>query len=249
MARATSSLPVPLSPGDEHGEIVTLQPLNLRDHARHRGAGGQKSWQQRLERRIRRHAGGPRRSIARGAQGKSLLRDRRNHANPPHDGMSHRPRRRDQHEPRPFAIASQRLEDHRVAPRRVTVQRRSGQHPGSIRVAAREGDHAHVAVGLLDEQDRAVGAGGFEQRRGGFASEQFGQRRRIHDPPHDRIVGVDRGDDVFAGAYPGQQRFGGVGVGHVALGAKLFEDRQRGMQVAFGHRARTGLGDSRPRAR
>ena len=117
------------------------------------------------------------------------------------------------------------------------------ERAGRVGVASGEGDHAHVVVRLLDEQDGAVGGRRFEQRRGRLASEQIGQRRRIHNPPHDRIVGVGRGDDVFAGAALRQQQFGGARVGEVALGAELFEDAHGGREMALGHRARAGFGD------
>ena len=36
--------------GDQHGQVVALQPLNLLDDAHHRGAGAEEAGQQRLER-------------------------------------------------------------------------------------------------------------------------------------------------------------------------------------------------------
>jgi hypothetical protein len=48
----------PTLPGDEHGEIVPLETLNLLGHALHDGAGAEKAWQERLERALvtgRRH--------------------------------------------------------------------------------------------------------------------------------------------------------------------------------------------------
>ena len=55
-----------------------------------------------------------------------------------------------------------------------------------VRLAAGAGDDVDVAAGELHEDDRAVAGRGFEQRGGRLASEQIRQRRRIHDPPHDR---------------------------------------------------------------
>ena len=59
-------------------------------------------------------------------------------------------------------------------------------------------------------------------------------RSRVHDPPHDRIVRVGWRDDVFAGADRAEQRFGGVTVGSIALGAELLEHGERRIEVPFG---------------
>ena len=45
--------------GDEHGEVVALQPLNVLDEADHRRAHGDESGQQRLERTVRGWTHGP----------------------------------------------------------------------------------------------------------------------------------------------------------------------------------------------
>ena len=157
--------------------------------------------------------------------------------------MAERLRRRDQHEARPFRIAPERLEHERSASIRVPVLRRPRERAGPVGVAAGEGDHAHVVVRLLHEQDGAVGGRRFEQGGGGLASQQIGERRRIHNPPHDRIVGIGGGDDVFARADLCQEQFGGARVGEVAFGAELFEDAQRRREMALGHGARAGFGD------
>ena len=90
---------------------------------------------------------------------------------------------------------------------------------------------------------RAVRGRRFEQRGRGFASEQIRQRRRVHNPPHDRIVGIGRRDDVLAGADRGQQRLRDVRIVDVAFGAELLENAQRLVQMALGDRARAGFGD------
>ena len=79
--------------GDQHGQVVALQPLNLFDDARHRGAGGEEAGQQRLERAIDGQSDGRRRAIARGAQREALARDGGNHPQAPHHRMADRPRR------------------------------------------------------------------------------------------------------------------------------------------------------------
>ena len=42
---------------------------------------------------------------------------------------------------------------------------------------------------------------GFEQRGRGFARQQIRQRGGVHQPPHDRVVGVGRRADELAGAW------------------------------------------------
>ena len=167
----------------------------------------------------------------------ALLRDGRNHAQPPDDGMAKRPRRGDEDEARPFRVAPERLEHERSATVWMPVQRRSGERARRVGVASRERDHAYVAVRLLDEQDRAVGGGRLEQRRGGFTPEEIRQRRRIHNPSHDRIVGIRGRDDVFAGPAFRQQRFGEARVGEVAFRAEMLEDGKGRGEMALGHRA------------
>ena len=120
MARAISSLPGTAFAGDEHREVVPLQPLDLLDDARHGGAGREEPGQQRLERSIDGDAGHrQRRAIARRAQREALARDRRNHPQPPHDRVTDRPWRRDEAEAQAVGVAAERLDDERAAARRV----------------------------------------------------------------------------------------------------------------------------------
>jgi hypothetical protein len=77
---------------DEHRQVVPLEPLNLLDNSRHRGAGGQKSWQQwlqgavdlRADRRI-----GP---VERRTKGITLAGHGDDHPQSPHHRMSQRTR-------------------------------------------------------------------------------------------------------------------------------------------------------------
>src|SRR5581483_10963506 len=80
-------------------------------------------------------------------------------------------------------------------------------------------------------------------RRRRFASEQFRQRGRVYDAPHDRIVGVGGRDEVLTGADVGQQRFGRFRIAQIAFGAELREGGTRFLQVALGDRTRAALGD------
>ena len=186
------------------------------------------------------------RPIARRAQHEPLPRHRANHPEPAHHRMADRPRRRDQAHARPIGMAAERLDDDRAAAVGAPVRGRSRERAPGIRLAAGDGDDVDVAAGELHVDDRAIAGGGFEQRRGGLASEQLRQRRRIDDSPHDGIVGVRGGDDVLAGADLGQERLRGPCVVEVAFRAELLEDAERLVQVPFGDRARAGLGHQTP---
>ena len=232
---------------DEHGQVVALQPLNLLDDARHRGARRQEAGQQRLERSV---DGGP--------TAAAVERSRAAHSAKPWRATVAIIRRRrmtgwpigrgeaSEREARPLArrvrAARRRCVAAAVAPARAAADRASARAVSSSHPAV--ATTLHVAAGELDEHSRAVAVGGFEQRRRGLASEQIGQRRGVHDPPHDRIVGVGRRDDVLAGAraWPSSVARGAC-VGEIALGAELLEDGVRLVEMALGDRARAGLGD------
>ena len=66
--------------GDQHREVVALQPLDLIDHACHRGAGAEEARQQRLERAFGGGVDRGRRPIAHAAQIEPLPRHGRHHA-------------------------------------------------------------------------------------------------------------------------------------------------------------------------
>ena len=102
--------------GDQHGQVVALQPLNLLDDARHRGAGAEESRQQRLERAIDRrldrrasdrsraaHSANPCRATA------AIIRRRRITGWPSGRGDATSTKRG------PSAIAAERLDDDRAA--------------------------------------------------------------------------------------------------------------------------------------
>ena len=143
--------------GDQHGEVVALQPLNLLDDALHRRAGAQEPRQQRLERAVDGEVRRGDRPIARAAELEPLPRDRRDHAQSAHDRMAERPRRRDQAEARAIGVASERLDDEDAAPVRMAGCRRPRERARCVRVAAGRRHHAHIAPGEHDVDHAAVG--------------------------------------------------------------------------------------------
>ena len=104
--------------------------------------------------------------------------------------MADRSRRRHETEARALAVAAERLDHERAARVGVSRPRRSRERPRRLVFTASGRDDAHVATGEDDIDRAAIGGRGLEQRRGGFTAEQIGQRRRVHQSPHDRIVRV-----------------------------------------------------------
>ena len=119
--------------GDQHRQVVALQPLNLLDDARHRGAGRQEARAaaaRATDRRPGRRR--PRRAVARRAQRESLPRDGGDHPQAPHDRMADRPRRGDERRtagrrasrpsgstnsaPRPYGVPVRRRSRHARVP-------------------------------------------------------------------------------------------------------------------------------------
>ena len=233
----------PALAGNQHGQVVALHPLDLLDDPRHRLAGRDKSWEERLERSIDRWAGRRDRSVALRAQRKSLSGDGRDHAKPAHDRMPNRPRRRDQPEPRALDIAAKRFNhQHAVAAVHGAVTSRPGELMSGVLVASGARDDFHGTTRSLDVDDDAVGGGGFGQRRSGFTAEEVGQCGRVDQPSNDGIVGIGGRQDICTRSDIREQRPGVVCIAQVALGAQFFEDRLRDVQVPFSGRTRAGLG-------
>ena len=102
----------------------------------------------------------------------------------------------DRARPRAVVVAAERLgEQQAVAVLAGALRRGARQRARDVGVAAGRGEDAHVAAGRGDEHDRRIGLDRFEQRRRGFAREQLGQDGGIHEPAHDGLVGVGDGDD------------------------------------------------------
>ena len=214
--------------GDQHGQVVALQPLDLLDDAGHRGAGAEKPGQQRLERRDRRpgpagaggrsraaHSAKPCRATA------AIIRSRRITGWPIGRGEA-------------TSAEARAVGDRGRAARRRSRRGRTAspcaadarQRARRVGVAAGDGDHAHVAAGELDEDDGAVGRRRLRAApRRSRAPSSSGSaaastiRRTI-------ASSASAGEMTYSPVpIVGQQRLRGVGVVEIALGAELLEDR------------------------
>ena len=96
--------------GDQHGEVVALQPLNLIDDPVHRGAGADEAGQQRLERALDVRLRRGRAALARAAQFEALAGDGGHHLHPPHHRVPRRPRRGHRDGARAVGVATDRFE-------------------------------------------------------------------------------------------------------------------------------------------
>ena len=100
--------------GDQHREVVALQPLDLIDDAGHHGAGAEESGQQRFERPFRGRVDHGGWTIAHAAQIEALARDRRHHANAAQERMAQRTCRGDHDKAWAVGLAADRFEDQRA---------------------------------------------------------------------------------------------------------------------------------------
>ena len=232
--------------GDEHRQVVALQPLNLLDDARHRGARRQEAGQQRLERPVGGRADGAGRSVARGAQREALTRDGRDHPEPPHrpDGRSAAARRRarsaDPSASRPSGSTTSAL----AAVRAGRARRDSRQRPRRVGVAPGVAMHADVAAGQLRRRR--------PRRRRATASSSAAAVSRPSRSGSAAASTIRR--TIASSASAGEMTSSpvpafvssvarGAGVGEIALGAELLEDVERLVEMALGDRPRAGLGD------
>ena len=190
--------------GDQHGQVVPLQALDLLDDAVHGGAGADEPGQQRLERTLVDLLGRP----ARG-------RSRAPHSSKPWraTAANMRSRRGSRLGSRRAATMAQArgpswsrpsgsVSSRAVAVLAASLRRGARQRAGDVGVAPGSGDDAHVATRPGDEDDGGVGLDGFEQRGRGLARQQLRQDRRVHETPHDRFVGVDGRDRPAGVAAP-----------------------------------------------
>ena len=98
--------------GDEHREVVALHALNLLGDALHRGAGADKSRQQRLERSLQDAAGRLGGPIACGTEIEPLPQHRAERAKALPGAAGERAGARHQREPRALRVAAERLDGH-----------------------------------------------------------------------------------------------------------------------------------------
>ena len=119
--------------GDQHREVVALQPLNLIDHPVHRGAGADEAGQQRLERpldaRLRR--GGA--ALARAAQLEALAGDGGHHLHAPHHRVPRGTRRGHGHGARAVGVAADLLGDQHAGTVRGALHGQARNALGAVR--------------------------------------------------------------------------------------------------------------------
>ena len=120
MARATSSLPVPLSPVISTVRSLPCSRWICSTTRAHRGAGARgipAAAARAIGRRRRRPSVGG--SVAGRAQREALARHGGDHPHAPHDRVADRPRRGEQHEARAVRIAAEPLDDRACRGRRT----------------------------------------------------------------------------------------------------------------------------------
>ena len=156
--------------------------------------------------------------------------------------MAQRPRRGDHDIARAVGLAADRLDDQRAGAVGAVLNGEPRDGARAFRIDARVRDHADVAAGQFDEHGGGVRGHGFERRGGELARKQVRQHRRIHQPPHQRIVGVGGRADIFAGT---RRLRGGHRDAHlfeIAGGAQGLEDLRGVFVMPIRGRFGAGLG-------
>ncbi len=176
--------------GDQDGEIVALQALDLFDHARHRRARAQETREQRLERLLVHDLGGGRGPLTCGAQLEPLRGDRADHAQPSAERIADGTRRQNRGIPGSVCIAADGLGDHPPCPLSVP-KGPPGQEAGPFGIAPAPGDEPQVSF-AGDEHGHGLGFGRFVNGRSGLPPQQIGQGGGVHETAHDGFVGVER---------------------------------------------------------
>ena len=209
---------------NQHRQVVALQALNLIGDALHRGAGADEPREQRLERTLERSGRRFGRPFARQAQIESLAEDRAQRAETLLRGNGR---------------AGGRWTAPRTAP--LPGPGRCGSlmtigGPPDVRTAASASARAasRVAAGGrqqlnlpavgVDEEGGGLRVARLEERRRPFPREQRRHDRRVHDPPHQRIVAVHLDADVAAGRRGGHVGQRVACVGEVGRRAERLED-------------------------
>ena len=219
-----------------------MQSLDLIDHARHERAGAEKPGDERFERPLdRRRVTGAGWTFAGFAQIEALLRDRAQHAKASLDEVAERPRQRQHGDARAVPIVAKRLGDEPCAADGGAGAGRSRQRASHVVVAPGLRQDPELVAPVYREND-GLGAGDFEQRGRGLATQQLRQRRCVHHPAHHRIVGIGRGADELA--RPGLVEEGSrrIHVAGIARGPQLEERRAGLLERAQRQRPRSGAG-------
>ncbi len=178
-------------PGDQHGEVVTLKPLDLVGQAIHCRTGADEPGQERLERSLVVLIDGQTRSFARPAQIESLPRDRREHAHAAGDRVVERGIQCQRAASRPVLIRAECFDDQQFAVElRVTLASGVSQARRYTAVTSGSGDDAQVATaGFGEDHDRSTFSD-FQEGSGGLAREKLFEDRRVHQSPDDALVGI-----------------------------------------------------------
>ena len=231
--------------GDEHRQIVALQPLDLLDDARHGGARRQEPRQQRLERAVRGRtdrAGG---SVARRAERESLPRDGRDHPQPAHHGMADRSRRGEQ---RRSAI---RRDRDRAARRTPCRGRRAGRGTPTAPACAPcrrhtrpERARAHRRSVSSTKTTAASPADASSSAAAVSRPSSSGSAAASTIAADDRIVGVRRRDDSTRPVPILVRRSRAARVSARSRSAPSCSKTASGLiEMTLRHRARAGHGD------
>ena len=184
--------------GDEHRQVMSLQALNLFRHAIHGRAGADETREEGFERPFVDLFNRQGRTLSGAAEFKALPGHRGKHTQLEHRGLAQSGRGHDGAGAAAFLITAERFCDqHAVAIGAVSLHRRACQGAGHARIAAGCCQDANLAAGCRHEHDGRVRPGRLEQRRRGFAREEFRHDGRVNQAAHNRfarVPGCDRDD-------------------------------------------------------
>ncbi len=125
-----------------------------------------------------------------------------------------------------------------LARRRTPAQRRLGERACRFEVRAGRGQYSNPAGRQIDDQSDGARLAGLVDRGHAFALQQRRHRRRVHQPPHDRIVAIDPRADVAARARAVDAAKRDVDFGTLRRGAERVEHAARFLELVDGLGAR-----------
>ena len=235
MARATRSLPVPLSPVISTVERVALEPLDLVRDARHRGAGADEPGQQQLDRAIPLVRGRRRGALARDAQVEALPRDGRDRLEP----AARAGARGRLETPRPPCAGHRRRRPGSRSPalRRRPPTRRARPRcarplPARSRPCRPTPPRAGCRWLARTSTTAPTASGSSAATPTNSRASSSGMQRSVHEPAHDRVFGVLRERLGPGGAAAVDGRAHVAYLGGVGLGAERREQRPGDVQAA-----------------
>ena len=231
-------------PGDQHGEVVTLQPLDLVGEAIHRRAGADESGQQRLEWSLVVLIDRLTRTFARAAQIESLPRDCCEHAQAASDRVFERRVQRERAASRPVLIGAECFDNQQPA----VVLRVTLSMPAWARLVATLVSHPAaattrtspppVSVNTTTDPPSVTSRRAAAVSRASSSGKIAASTSRLTMPSS---ASETEAVKVFAGAA--RQAFpNGLDLGEIALRAEQRELRCRLLQISFcdGWRSRCG---------